>query len=223
VRNIALVSAREIADKRRFVTGVTASVPMYLAVDSLLHKEWVVDVYLGMGPEGRVNENVLTKVPIAPYARSLVSGLRQPVTLERSRQGGYTVIGRAKTLPAGTLAPDGDVLEATYHCIRHNLAALRVRHVADLDYTLSPFQAVPGVTQFQPTPGVTPFQTISALDAFGAAVTDDVYAASPDQETTIRHVRIVQAKFGPKGDPLAMDWGVSCFQPSFQEQIEIVT
>jgi hypothetical protein len=223
MRNVALASVREIQNQRRFVTGVTASVPQYVTVDSQLHKEWVVDVYLGMGPEGVINVNVLTMVPIAPYARHLVSGLRQPVTLERSRQGGYTVIGRAKTLPAGTLAPDGDVLEATYHCIRHNLAALRVRHIADIDYTLSAFQAVPGVTRFQPVPGVTPFQTIGATDAFGAAVTDDVYAVTPDQETTTRHVRIVQAKFGPKGDPLAMDWGVSVFQPSFQDVIELIS
>jgi hypothetical protein len=224
-RNIALFGAREVLNQRRWVSGVTASTPLYLSVDSLGHKEWVVDVYLGMGPEGDVNENILTKVPIAPYARHLVTGIRQPVMLERSRQGGYTVTGRAKTVAAGTLSQNGDVLEATYHCIKHNLADLRLRHVADIDYTLAPFQAVFGVTPLQPVPGTSPLQVVGMTDAFGVPVTGDVYSIDPDVETTTRHVRIALATLGPKGDPLAMQWGVvgSILQPTYQEIIELVT
>ena len=226
-RNVALFGAREIRDKRRFVTGVTASMPQYVEMDSQGHKEWVVDVYLGPAGEGRINDNILSKVPIAPYTRQLVSGLQQPVTLERSRQGGYTVIGRAKVVAAGTLADDGDVLEPTYHCVKHNLADLRGRHIVDLDYSLEPFQATPD-TPLQSDPD-EPFQQVSATDAFGVPVlgpeAESVPAAltlDPERTTTVRQVRIVLATLGPPGAPLAMQWGVegSVFQPTYQEVIE---
>jgi hypothetical protein len=221
-RNVALFGAREIQDKRRFVTGVTASMPRYQEADETGNKEWVVDVYLGP-LEGAPSGDILESVPLAPYARQLVSGLQQPVTLERSRQGGYTVIGRAKVLSAGTLSPDGDVYEPTYHLVRHNLADLRVRHIADLDYDLEPLQATPD-TPLQADPD-EPLQRVTATDAFGNRVLggsedDPALAIAPETEVTTRHVRITPAKLGPPGDPLAMQWGVSILQPTYQEIVE---
>jgi len=220
-RNVSLFGRRELAAHRRFVTGVTASMPIYKEVDGAGNKEWVVDVYLG--PLELVTANVLKDVPIAPYARNLVTDLMQPVTLERSRDGKYTVTGRAKVLAAGAMAPDGDIEEPTFHRVLHNLADLRLRHIADLDYVLEPYQETP-TTPLQTTPD-EPMQTIRAYDAFGNQVLGpevedplELYAIEGSAGTQTRHVQFVPAKYGPPGDPLAMQWGEpgSIYQPVYQ-------
>lgn len=220
VKNLALFGRRELTAHRRFVTGVTASVPKYKALDSDENKEWVVDVYLGaLGTE---ETNVVVDVPIAPYARQLITDIKQPVTLERSKQGMYTVIGRAKIMTAGAMGSEGSIDEPTYHQVSHNLANLQLRFIADLDYVLESLQASAG-TQLQADVD-EPLQVVRAYDAFGNQVigpeADDapeLLATEAEEVVVTRHVRIMMAKFGPKGDPLAMDWGVSELQPAVQE------
>lgn len=221
-RNVALFGRREMQAHRRFVSGVTATVPRYQDVDGDGNKEWVVDVYLG--PLDAVEVNIVKDVPIAPYARVLVSDMKLPVTMERSKQGKYTVIGRTKTYAAGVMGADGDIDEPTYHQVTHNLADLRVRHIADLDYVLETLQVTPS-TQLQADPD-EPLQVVRAYDAFGNQVigpeADDepsLVAIAAEEVVETRHLRIMMAKLGPNGDPLAMDWGVSVLQPSVQEVV----
>lgn len=228
-RNIALFGRRELEAHRRFITGLTASVPAYLAIDAAGNKEWVVDVYLGpLEVVDAERNNVVRKVPIAPYARQRVTDIRQPVTIERSKQGKYTVIGRAKVLASGAQAPDGSILEPTYHEVTHNLSNLKLLYLVDIDYELEPLQSSP-TTQLQAVAS-EPLQTVKGFDAFGkqvigpgAEVAPQVLNLIPSVATTTRHVRIVMAKLGPKGDPLAMNWGVSVLQPAFQEVVESIS
>jgi hypothetical protein len=212
-RNVALFGRRELIAHRHFVEGVTASVPAYVDVDSDGQKEWVVDVYLG--PAENPDPVIIRNVPIAPYAKQLVSTIREPVTLQRSKQGKYTIVGRAKIMPAGAQTQDGSIFEPTYHLVTHNYADLKIRHVADVDYTLAPFQLVPLVTPLQATPQ-TPLQVIRGYDAFGyqvlgpeATVEDPALGITPEIVTRTRHIRITMSKLGPKGDPAAMVWGTS--------------
>jgi hypothetical protein len=160
MKNVALLGRRELVAHRRFVTGVTATVPAYKEVDNLGNKEWVVDVYIG--PLDVAEPNVVFNVPISPYARQVVGDIRQPVLMERSKQGKYTVIGRAKELPAGAQMPEGSILEPTYHRIEFNLAELKALFVADLDWDLQGWDYEPW--------DVGPWQAITATDAFGNVV-----------------------------------------------------
>lgn len=228
MRNIGAVSKREIYAQRWLVTGVTASVPVYKEVDSLGHKEWVVDVYIG--PLDTQTTNIIVDVPIAQYAKQLVTGIRLPITLVRSKQGKYTVVGRAKVLPAGAQMPDSSILEPSYHELHHNLAELGLLHIADLDYQLEPLQANAEIP-LQDDPD-KPFQSIIATDAFGKQV------AGPDAENPLplydpaaqstvktRHVVFEPASFGPYGSSDAMRWGDpdSVLQPMIRKVVESET
>jgi len=222
-RNVALFGRRELQVHRMYRTGVTASVPKYADIDGDNNKEWMVDVCLGSseGPD----VVVLRDVPIAPYAKQLVTGLADPVTLERSKQGKWTVVGRSKILPGGAQTETGSVFEPTYHLVKHNYADLRARHVADLDYQLEELQATP-LTPLQATP-TEPLQEITATDAFGHQVIGgssdpQLFAIDAEQEVKTRHTRVILSKLGPKGDPLAMDWGVSALQFTILDVVELV-
>lgn len=239
-KNVALFGRRELQAHRRLVTGVTASPPAYIEVDSAGNKEWCVDVFIG--PTATEDLNIAKACPIAPYARELVTDIKQPVLLERSKQGKYTVIGRAKVLPAGIQFDEGDVEEETFHLVRHNLADLRVRFIADLDYVLEEYQETPD-TPYQADED-EPYQVLKAYDAFGnqvigpGAVAPDggadgdlppppgggagyspapgkgaLYGGTPSKTTTKTGVSAMPAKYGPYGDPDAMVWGESEYQP----------
>ena len=217
-RNVALFGAREIVAQRQFVTGVTASLPEYRDVNG--SDEWTVDVYLG--PLERVELNIMKKVPIAPIARNLVSGIRQPITMERSKQGKYTVIGRAKIMPAGAQGLDDSIFEPTYHSIKYNFAELGLSFIADLDYELSPLQDGPGDC-WQNDPN-EPFQTVKVFNAFGkqvagpgAAETPPALDPEPSKEVTTCHVKIDVACWGNFG------FGTSeILQPSTQTVVKLV-
>jgi len=217
-RNIGQVSKREIIARRRFVTGVTASLPIYQDVNGSL--EWTVDVYLG--PLERVEKNVMREIPIAPIARHLVSDIRQPVMLERSKQGKYTVVGRAKSMPSGAQALDGSIFEPTYHSIKFNFAELGLSFLADLDFELSPYQDGPD-DEWQNDPN-EPFQTVKVFNAFGkqvagpgAPVTPPALDPEPSTEITTEHTAIDVACWGEFG------FGTSpVFQPSTQTIIKLI-
>lgn len=224
-KNVALFGRRELESHRQFVDGMTASVPKYADVDLDGAKEWVVDVYLG--PAENPDPVIIRDVPIAPYAKQLVSTMREPVTLARSKQGKYTVIGRAKIMPAGAQTEDGSIFEPTYHFVTHNYADLKIRHVADVDYVLEVLQETPS-TPLQATP-TEPLQIIRGYDAFGfqvlgpeATIEDPAIGIDGEVVTRTRHIRISMSKFGPKGDPAAMIWGTSALQIPIQEVIELV-
>ena len=221
-KNVALFGRRELEAHRRFITGVTADQPRYLPMDGSGNKEWVVDVYIG--PLDLVETNIVRKVPIAPYAKQLVTALRQPVTLERSKQGKYTVIGRAKVIASGAQTPEDNITEPTYHLVQHNFADLKALHIADVDWEFEVLQQTPS-TPFQADPS-EPLQDIAGFDAFGNQIAGTGVVSPPARfqpgaivTTQTRHVRIGLSKFGPKGDPAAMDWGVSELQPIVQEVI----
>lgn len=240
MRNVAQTGRKELEAHRQLVTGVTASVPRYEVVDLDGNKEWVVDVYIG--PLEHVEENVIFSVLIAPYARELVSDIGQPVLLERSKQGKYSVIGRTKNQTSGVVFEGGDVEEPTFWIVRDNFASLRLRWLPDLDWVLeelqddedAPLQADPD----------EPLQQVRAFDAFGlqvvgpeatepedfppgslpappgggsgyspSAAKGGLYSPIPIETSTSKHVASFPSKFGPKGDPDAMDWGVSELQP----------
>ncbi len=208
-RNVALFGRRELEAHRRLVVGTTASVPAYRAVDSIGNKEWVVDVYIGPLIT-EIDLNIVRCVPIAPYAKNLVTDIRQPITMERSKEGKYTVIARSKTISSGAQAPDGTITEPTFHLREFNYATLRLSYVADLDYTLEELQ-------------------IDAFNAFnnqvlGPAVTSPNPVFNPTAKiiTTTRHTVLQMAKLGPKGDPDAMFFGTSELQPPRQKVIELV-
>src|SRR5579871_6972122 len=137
MRNEALAARRELRAHTRFITGVTASAPVYKAVDSLGNKEWVVDVYLG--PLDQIGANIVKDVIVASTARQTVAKARLPILLERSKQGKYTVIGRADTMPSGAQMPEGSILEPTYHRNEYNLADLGVSFIADITYEVEPW------------------------------------------------------------------------------------
>jgi hypothetical protein len=164
-RNVAQFGRRELIAHRRWVTGVTASVPAYVDADGDGNKEWVVDVYLG--PLEVVGDGTLEGVIIAPIAKALVTDIRQPVTLERSREGKYTVTGRAKTMPAG-VSFGGDVPNGTFIEVRHNYADLSLRFVADIDWELEVLQANPA-EELQEDED-EPLQLVRGRNAFGRLV-----------------------------------------------------
>lgn len=234
MRNVAQVGRRELHAHRQIVFGVTASEPRYQVIDSEGNKEWVIDVYIG--PLEHIEQNVVFDVPIASYARHLVGDVKQPVSLERSKQGKYTVIGRAKTMPAGAQFEEGDVDTPTFQFVQHNFADLGLLWLPDLDWTLEELQ-VDEDTPLQADED-EPLQQIRAFDAFGLQVVGPeavapgdypdgslppapsgstspsaekgaLYSPDPIKSTTTKHLKIIPSKLGPKGDPEAMDWGVS--------------
>jgi len=215
--NLALYGRRELWAHRRFVTGVTASSPIYKEVDTVGNKEWVVDVYIG--PLDHVGMNVVRDCPVTPYARQVVGDIRQPVLLERSKQGRYTVVGRAKTMPAGAQTPEGSILEPTYHRREYNLAELKALFIPDISYSVEKWG-----DKLWGDGG--PWQDISGTDAFGNVILgadvdpEDVPAAydlTPSVRTVTRHVLIIRKGWGGS-DPLI--WGTDPWGASIQKVIE---
>ncbi len=221
MKNLAGVTRRELQAHRRFVTGLTASYPAYKAVDAVGNKEFVADVYIG--PLLQVELNIIRDVPVAKYAQNLVTGVRVPVLLERSKQGKYTVVARADTQPPGAQSPDGSILEPTYNQIEYNLAELDVLHVADITYQKEKWGAKPWGD-----PG-KPFQDVIGTDAFGNQVMggdidpDSVPAQiqlTPVTVTKVRHVVITRKTWGPIGDVHALRWGVDPWGATEQILVE---
>jgi len=221
MKNLALLGRRELVAHRRFVTGVTASIPAYKEVDSLGNKEWVVDVFIG--PLDVAEPNVIFNVPIPPYARQVIGQIRQPVLLERSKQGKYTVIGRAKELPAGAQMPEGSILEPTYHRIEHNLAQLGVLHIADIDWSLQGWDTEPWDM------GV--WQAITGQDAFGNLVVGPDVAAEdvptqldpePDIVTTTKHTILTLRTWGNPNEPGGFRWGTDPWMASYLKVVELI-
>ena len=225
MRNVAQVGRREIEAQRDIVVGVTASVPAYKVADDAGNKEWVVDVYLG--PLEEVEKAIVRNVPIAPNAKELVADIRQPVQLFRSRQGKYTVTGRAKILAAGAQMPGGSIAEPTYRRTVYNLAALRAEFIADLDYTL---QTLGGRAALQVDPEDA-LQEIRAFDAFGNQVAglgvdpedEGRFGHAETTETRTRHTVLRMATLGPPGASGAMQFGVSELQPAVQVVVEAIS
>lgn len=159
MRNIAQIGRREVEAHRRIITGITAERPRYAVVDQAGHKEWVVDVYLG--EKGSEEQHIVRNCPIAYVAHNLVTDVRMPVELERSKQGKLTVVGRSKYVPAGTQTPNGSILEPTYHELEVNLAAMGLLWIADLDVEREKWGAKPWGD-----PG-KPFQQMTVRDGWG--------------------------------------------------------
>jgi hypothetical protein len=223
MRNPNIAGRKELVAHRRFVTGVTASVPAYKEVDQAENKEWLVDVYIG--PLEDVTQNIIRDVPIAPYARQLIGDVRQPVLLERSKQGKYSVIGRSKELPAGFQLPEGSILEPTYHRIEYNYSKLRLSYVADLDYELEAW----GAKEWE-DPGL-PWQAVTVSNAFGRAIIGPGVAAEdlaplvdpvPVTTTTTKHLLVKPFTWGPGGDPDALVWGTTPWGAMNQKTLELV-
>jgi hypothetical protein len=198
VRNIAQISRREIEVHRKDIVGITAEAPRYAVVDQAGHKEWVVDVYLG--PLDRGQPSIARACPIAPIAHELVTDVRQPVKLERDRQGKFTVVGRSKFVPAGTQTPDGSILEARYQEVKPNLAALGLLWVADLDYERTAWGSKPW--------GDFGWGELTITDAFGAVVMspesepDEIpamYAPTGTRTLVTRHTKIARIPWGDRG------------------------
>lgn len=216
MRNIATAARLELESHRRFVSGVTASKPAYKAIDAVNNMGWVVDVYLG--PIFDVNAAIIKDVLIASTARSLVADVRQPVLLDRSKQGKYTVIGRADTMPAGAQMPEGSILEPTYHRNEFNLSELKSLFIADLKFFKEPWG--------RKTWGDgKPWQQINAIDAFGNQVigldahgdpvdTPARLSLTPIKTTVTRHVIIAKRGWGG-ADPLR--WGTDPWGASLQK------
>jgi len=221
-RNVALFGRRELEAHRKIVSGVTVSPPEYKVVDGAGNKEWTVDVYIG--PPERIDAiNVVRDVPVAPYAKQLVSGMRVPVMMERSRQGKYTVIGRTKVMPSGAQTPDDSILEPTYHEITYNLAELGLLFLADLDWKGEKWgEKIWGATG-------TVWKGYTATDAFGYQVVGpdaDPAAApavqpTPAKVTTTRHVRIGKRPWGSGPDHFR--WGIDRWGAPLQKVLELTT
>lgn len=218
------LARREVEAHRRHVVGVTATVPAYVVVDSAGTKEWVVDVYLG--PLELTEVNIARNIPIASIAKELVTDVRQPVLLERSKQGKYTVVGRSKTLPSGAQMPEGSILDPTYHRIEYNLAELRLSFIADLTYTLEPW----GVKTWGDVG--KPWQQVTAVDAFGRTIAGpDVLPAdvppaldpTPVKVVTTRHVILTRKTWGPVGSADALVWGKDPWGAPNHKVVELIT
>ncbi len=221
MKNVAGITRREVQAHRRFVTGLTASYPQYKAVDAVGNKEFVADIYLG--PLLQTEVNIIRDVPVAKYAQNLVTGIRMPVLLERSKQGKYTVVARADTQPPGAQGPEGSILEPTYNQIEYNLAELDVLHIADITYQKEQWGAKPWGA-----PG-KPWQDIIGTDAFGNQVMGGDVAAEdvpeeislvPVVHTTTRHILIQRKTWGPIGGAHALRWGVDPWGATEQVVVE---
>jgi hypothetical protein len=224
MRNVAVAGRRELEAHRLFDFGVTASKPAYKAIDDIGNKEWVIDVYLG--PLDPKNLNILKDCLISPYARQLVTGFRQPVLLERSKQGKFTVVGRAKTMPSGAQTDLGSILEPTYHRIEYNLASLGLMFVADLDVGLERW----GVKAWG-APG-KPWRQVTLTDAFGNVVMGDgidpadvpeELQPAPLVKTTTKHVVLTLKTWGPAGDAHALIWGKDPWGAADAHEVSLTT
>jgi hypothetical protein len=225
MRNVAQLGRRELEAHRDIVVGVTSSVPAYKIVDDAGHKEWVVDVYIG--PLEDVEKAIVRDVPIAAYAKELVGDIRQPVQLFRSKQGKYTVTGRAKILTAGAQMPDGSITEPTFRSVSYNLAELELEYVADLDYSLETLGGFGAVLQATED---TPLQTIRGYDAFGNQVIGPElpevaprFSIEPVVVVRTRHTVLTMSTLGPPGDPGAMRWGVGPLQEALPRIVELIS
>lgn len=218
MRNEALSARRELQAHRRFVTGVTASTPAYKAIDGVGNKEWVVDVYIGA--DAGSGTNIVKDVIVASTARQIVAKMRLPVLLERSKQGKYTVVGRADTMPAGAQMPEGSILEPTYHRNEYNLAELGTQFIADISYAVEKWgDKVWG--------DGGPWQDIRGVDAFGNLVLGnsldpedipDQLSLTPISKKKTRHVLITVRPWGNVTDGLR--WGVDAWGATLQKVIE---
>ncbi len=224
MKNAALLARREMEAHRRLVTGLTACQPQYKVVDPSGHKEFVVDVYLD--PLLQTEQNIARDVPVAPYAAQLVTGARQPVQLERSKQGKYTVVARAKVAPAGWQAPEGSILEPTYNQIVYNLAELDALHLANLTFQKERW----GIKAWG-APGKV-WQDIIGTDAFGNQVMggtidpEDVpekIRLDPVTRTKVRHIIMTRKTWGPVGGEHALRWGVDPWGAAEQIVVEQTT
>lgn len=177
-RDIAQIARQEIEAHRQFKIGVTTTDPDWKDVDAIGNKGWVIDVHLGPyvdDPDG-VEENVLVDVPISQVARAVVGQKNIPVLMERSKQMGWTVVGRSHVLPAGYAI--GTILEETYHRFQYNYRSLLMLHVADLDYTLETFDEAVARWNGGDT---SRMQIVRAWDAFGHQV-EGPEVTNPPQE-----------------------------------------
>ncbi len=220
MRNEALSSRRELQSHRRFVTGVTASAPAYKEIDSLGNKEWVVDVFLG--PQEANPLNILKDILVASTARQTVAKVRQPVLLERSKQGKYTVIGRADTMPAGVQMPEGSVLEPTYHRNEYNLAELGTAFIADITYRFERWGE-------KAWGDGLPWQEVKGYDAFGnqvvgselpAELAPAIYSPTPVATTITRHVLVTVRSWGGPAES-GLRWGTDSWGESLHTLVEL--
>lgn len=216
MRNIAQIGRREVEAHRKTLNGITAERPRYVVVDQAGHKEWVVDVYVG--PLGQEQLNIIRNVPIAPVAHNLIADVRQPVEMERSKQGRYTITKRAKVVPAGAQLPGGTILEPTYHLIQPNLADLGLLFTADLYYEREGWGWRPWGQ-----PG-KPWQEVTIRDAFGAVLVgpgmepDEIpalYNPAPIRTTTTRHTTLYRKGWG------TFPWGQSPWGAYAQTIVEL--
>ncbi len=221
-RNIAQISRLEVEAHRQFALGITASDPEFKEVDGAGNKGWVIDVYTGpvIDDEAGTEDGILSDVPIASVARAVVGQKNIPVLLERSRQTGWTVVGRSETARAGYVL--GTVTEDNYHRRLYNYRALKLLHLPDLDFTVETFGAATARWKAGDT---TEMQIVRATDAFGHQVmgpevtnppqkTQDKLSAVPLTTGKSRHLVARAERFGEavtrwnSGDTSAMQTGI---------------
>lgn len=197
-RNVAVIGRREVEAHRQFVTGITACDPVWKEVDAAGNKGWVVDVFLDSGYEdldGTITGK-LFDVSMSSQARQKVSEEGQPVVLERSKQMGWTVIGRADVVPAGFAI--GTIYEENYHRFQYNFRSLKLSHVPDLDWEL---ETLGDAVSRWNGGDESAFQLVRAWDAFGHQVlgpevinppqeVQDRLSAQPKTKLTKRHLVI---------------------------------
>lgn len=166
-RNIAAISRMELEAARQFIRGTTASDPVWKEIDGAGNKGWVIDIFLGPIADDAdgTQDGLLEDVPIASVARAVVGQNNIPVLLERSRQTGWTVVGRSDTAPAGY--DPGTILEDNYHRFLYNYRELRLMHLPDLDFVLETFGEATARWKAGDT---TAMQIVRAFDAFGHQV-----------------------------------------------------
>jgi len=213
--NVRRIARSELQEHRRTINGITAEAPRYDVVDPAGNKEWVVDVYLG--PLDRGNPSIARSCPIAPVAHELITDVRQPVELERNKQGKLTVVGKSKHIPAGTQTPAGSILDPNYQEVKPNLAELGLLWISDMDYNRTPW----GLKAW----GTFAWGEITITDAFGAVVagpdvaTEDVpemLSPVPSQSVTTRHTKIARIPWGARA------WGAWAWGGHEQTTIELV-
>ncbi len=236
--DIAIIGQQDIEAQREFMTGMTETSPKLEVLDERQppSEVWVVDVFIGIpekagkqDPADDEDDDVLRSVPIAQYARQNVTDEGIPVLMHRSKQGKFTVIGRAMTVPAGFAF--GDVFEKNLHIRRVNYASLRLGWLVDLDYTFETLQQGP-TDKLQDDP-TEPLQQLRAFDAFGHQVfgpevtnppleTQQLLQPVPFEETHERHRTIKPSKLGPRGDPDAILFGTTELQITIVKSITAV-
>ena len=202
--NIAEIGRMEIEASRQFMRGMTASDPDWIEIDNAGNKGWVIDVYIGpiVDDEAGTEDGLLEDVPIASVARAVIGQKNIPIILERSRQTGWTVVGRSDTAPAGY--DPGTITEDNYHRFTYNYRALKLLHLPDLDFKLETFGEAVARWNAGDT---TAMQIVRAFDAFGHQVfgpgvtnppqkTQDKLSHVPLQEGKKRHLVNRMERFG---------------------------